>query len=81
MKKNAISIVFGAFALGACFKMIRNNKIRKERTYIKLFDIKEVKKQNEEIWGKTEEIWGKTEELETKVEETNKELKKVKESA
>lgn len=79
MKKNAISIVVGAFTVGACFKIIRNNKKRKERTYTKLFDIKEIKKQNEEIWGKEKELETKVEELETKVEDANKKL--VKETA
>ena len=83
MKKNATSIVVGAFALGACFKLIRNNKKAKERTYIKLFEKKfeEIKKENEEIWGKTEEIWGKEQELETKIEDANKVSEKVKETA
>lgn len=76
MKKNAISIVVGAFALGACFKLIRNNKKRQERTYTKLFEKKfeEIKKENEEIWVKEQE-------LETKIEDANKVLEKVKETA
>ena len=76
MKKNAISIVVGAFTLGACFKLIRNNKKTKERTYIKLFEKKfeEIKKENEEILEKEQE-------LETKIEDANKVLEKVKETA
>ena len=58
MKKNAISIVVGAFALGACFKLIRNNKKRKERTYTKLFEKKfeEIKK-GYKFGGFTCESW------------------------
>ncbi len=83
MKKNTISIVVGTFTVGACtvgacFKIIRNNKKRK---YTKLFDIKEIKKQNEEIWGKEKELETKVEELETKIEDANKVLEKVKETA
>ena len=76
MKKNAISIVVGAFALGACFKLIRNNKKTKERTYTKIFEKKfeEIKKENEEIWVKEQE-------LEAKIEDANKVLEKVKETA
>jgi len=81
MKKNAISIVVGAFALGACFKLIRNNKKVKERTYTKLFDIKEIKKQNEEILEKEQELETKVEKLETEVKDANKVLEKVKETA